>query len=209
MKKRSRKCLRKMASFLIIASFLAQMCLAKNVLADSDRTYTYKGDGYEITYNVENSWDNGYKADISVKNTGDTDIHNWSVGLKLDGEINNIWNAKIENLNQVGNYTVSGIIQNQNINPGESVEFGMIVNSCKVQKPEVFFSQSKEAVANTEDYKVDYNVSNDWSKGLQANFALIISLINVSKIGVLNLIGKTKLTTYGMLKLLAIKKTIM
>lgn len=140
----------------------------ESVDADSvatENAYSYEGDGYAVTYKIANSWNDGYTAEVSIKNTGDKKIHNWNLMFSLDGEIANIWNAKISSRNDDGMYTVEGEEYNANIKPNETVTFGFNAASGKVEIPELHFSQSVQVPVKETDFEVDYAVSDDWETG--------------------------------------------
>lgn len=174
---RSKIFIKKSLAFLIILSIIAQMCLTKDVLASTSKSIEFNGDGYVITYNVDNKWENNYKISVLVKNTSSDIIHNWCLSFALEGKINNIWNAKIDENQNNKYYTISGQNYNQDISSNQTVSFEFTVSSNTINIPDVFFLKSEKVVANNDEYSVDYIVSNDWSSGFTGQ----ISILNKSE----------------------------
>lgn len=145
--------------------------------ADTDSTatenaYSYEGDGYAVTYTIVNSWNDGYTAEVSIKNTGDKKIHNWNLMFSLNGEIANIWNAKISSRNDNGVYTVEGEEYNSNINPDSEISFGFNA-SGRTEIPELHFSQSIQMPVEEGNFEVDYAVSDDWETGIVGEIGIL------------------------------------
>lgn len=136
---RSKIFIKKSLAFLIILSIIAQMCLTKDVLASTSKSIEFNGDGYVITYNVDNKWENNYKISVLVKNTSSDIIHNWCLSFALEGKINNIWNAKIDENQNNKYYTISGQNYNQDISSNQTVSFEFTVSSNTINIPDVFF----------------------------------------------------------------------
>lgn len=146
--------------------------------AGTDNTVSYEGEGYAVTCNIINSWGEGYTAEVSIKNTSDKKIHNWNLMFALDGEITDIWNAKISSRNEDGLYTVEGESYNSNISPDSAVSFGFNASGSQ-EIPEFHFSQSVQMPVEEGDFEVDYAVSDDWETGF------------VGEIGILNKSSKS------------------
>ena len=146
--------------------------------AGTDNTVSYEGEGYAVTCNIINSWGEGYTAEVSIKNTSDKKIHNWNLMFALDGEITDIWNAKISSRNEDGLYTVEGESYNSNISPDSAVSFGFNASGSQ-ETPEFHFSQSVQMPVEEGNFEVDYAVSDDWETGF------------VGEIGILNKSSKS------------------
>lgn len=74
------------------------------------------------TYTVENEWNNGFVASITVKNDTNAAVNNWSVSWQYaNNRITNSWNANFSGNNP---YTATNISWNGNIAAGQSVSFG-------------------------------------------------------------------------------------
>src|SRR6478752_4935188 len=74
------------------------------------------------TYTVESEWDNGFVANITIKNDTAAPINNWSVNWGYSANrISGTWNATVSGSNP---YTATNISWNGNIAVGQSVSFG-------------------------------------------------------------------------------------
>ncbi len=56
----------------------------------------YEGDGFSVSFMLQDSRADGYNATVKVENTGNSVIENWRLGFDFRGEIANIWNAVLE-----------------------------------------------------------------------------------------------------------------
>jgi hypothetical protein len=78
----------------------------------------------EATLTIQNSWSNGYCANVNIANNGTTNITNWTVELTLNNAtINNLWNGT---LNEA---TVTPTDSNATIQSGSSVTFGFCAST--------------------------------------------------------------------------------
>ncbi len=94
-------------------------------------------DKYKIEFKKHSQWDNKFNGQIIITNLSDEKIEDWSILMNSDFEIEQIWNAKIADRTKDGliYYDIENSGNNQNIAPGQSVEFGFIA-SCE-GKPEL------------------------------------------------------------------------
>lgn len=88
---------------------------------------------FEHTFRIQSEWDHHYNAEIALKNITNDVMENWHVAFMYDGEIENIWNAKIVSHDD-NVYVIKNVGWNQDINAGESVSFGFTVK-YKEEKP--------------------------------------------------------------------------
>ncbi|MDO6747025.1 lytic polysaccharide monooxygenase [Gilvimarinus sp. 1_MG-2023] len=74
-------------------------------------------------YTVNNAWNTGFTAEITLTNNSDEAVSGWSVNWQYTGDvgISNSWSADVSGTNP---YQASATGHNQTINPGESVSFG-------------------------------------------------------------------------------------
>lgn len=94
----------------------------------------YEDVSFEHTFKIQNEWEKHYNAEMTLKNTNDSKMENWEVAFMYDGEIKNIWNAKI--VSHYDNvYVIKNAGWNQDINAGEQVTFGFTVQ-YEGEKPE-------------------------------------------------------------------------
>ena len=91
-------------------------------------------------YVIQNEWGNGFVAAVRITNDTSTAINGWSVNWRYtDGTTRTGgWNANISGNNP---YTATGVGWNNNINPGQSIEFGVQGNkgvaNSPAQRPQV------------------------------------------------------------------------
>ncbi|MCM1569807.1 MAG: cellulose binding domain-containing protein [Roseburia sp.] len=84
---------------------------------------TLSEEGYRITYLLEEDWEGGFRASISITNVSDTEIEDWILGFDYERNITNIWNASVQE-RSVGRYIIRNGGYNGNIEPGDTVTFG-------------------------------------------------------------------------------------
>ena len=60
------------------------------------RQAEYEGQGYKVTFILDQWWDTAYNGRVRVQNTGGVPIDDWCLRLPLASEITNIWNADIQ-----------------------------------------------------------------------------------------------------------------
>lgn len=74
------------------------------------------------TYSVDNEWDGGYVASITIKNDTGAAVNNWSVSWQYNSNrMTNGWNAAFSGSNP---YTATNMSWNGNIAAGQSISFG-------------------------------------------------------------------------------------
>lgn len=85
---------------------------------------TFKGDGFDVVFKLQNTWEGGFTANVEIKNTGAKKIRNWEVDFNLPCGIRQLWNAQLSGTDSSG-YTVKATEDwNRDIEVGKSVEFG-------------------------------------------------------------------------------------
>ncbi|WP_341937817.1 cellulase family glycosylhydrolase [Marinimicrobium sp. C2-29] len=87
-------------------------------------------------YTIQNDWGGGATAAIEITNTGDSALNGWDVSWSYeDSTITNSWNAEVSGDNP---YTATDMGWNGNVEPGQSVSFGVQVDSAAgTETPEV------------------------------------------------------------------------
>ena len=94
----------------------------------------YEKISFSHSFKIQSEWENHYTAEMILKNTGKNEIESWEVAFEYDGEIENIWNAKI--VSHYDNvYVIKNVGWNKNIKDGEQVVFGLTVKFAG-EKPE-------------------------------------------------------------------------
>ncbi|MCM1008384.1 MAG: cellulose binding domain-containing protein [Ruminococcus flavefaciens] len=83
-----------------------------------------KTDGYEINFNVDPQWDNGFNASVEITNNSDEKIYSWELGTNKNFSVNNVWGADlIENCD--GYFKITGDYPQTDIEANSSVVLGL------------------------------------------------------------------------------------
>ncbi len=118
----------------------------------------------KIEYIENSKWDNYVNGQIVITNNTDHRIEDWKLDIISNLEIENIWNAKIVSKYE-DIYRIDNANYNQNIEMGQSVEFGFI---AKVDGKEVSIDNyvlSEMFATELEDEDVMEEVDEDTSDG--------------------------------------------
>jgi hypothetical protein len=136
---------------------------------------------------VNGSWtgstpDETYQnVQVTVANTGDTDIENWALSYDFGGEIQNIWNAVVGETDSFTYVQNNG--QNYDIAPNGSFNFGYILKNAAIGYfPENIELCTSRTVVNEENYSASLNVTNDRGAGFSGEFVIT----NLSNVAILN-----------------------
>lgn len=127
----NKKKIRSLVSMVLLLSFIISPLTSFNTKAmnlSNEKNYsnTYIGDGYAVTYSIRSQWPGGFNGDVSITNTGDQSIMNWSIMFVTDDIITNIWNARIASRDN-NLYHIKNSGWNADIAPGESVNFFLVL----------------------------------------------------------------------------------
>lgn len=113
-------------------------------------------ENYKLEYTEYSNWDDKVNGKITITNTSDERIEDWSLMLDGNFEIESIWNAAItesfeeEDEQDIYYYDLENTVHNQNIEAGQSVEFGFIIK-CQ-DKVEITNHELFEMGMISEDY---------------------------------------------------------
>lgn len=88
-------------------------------------TSTQPSTGVSATLTVVNEWGTGGQAKIVIKNNNSSATNGWSATVNVPGTISNIWNAQGSGS---GNVTIRNVSWNAVLQPGASVEAGVVYN---------------------------------------------------------------------------------
>lgn len=136
---------------------------------ESSRTYTY--DGYEVSYDVTNSWGNTEKISVTISNTGDSTIENWMLAYDdFNGDIDGIWDATVVEVDAESSY-IRNAGYNANIAPNASVSFGYNLTNPE-SVPESIVMCQKRVTKSNDDFSASLNVTNDWGSAFNAEILL-------------------------------------
>lgn len=134
---------------------------------DGDNSGVYTGENYRVEFVIDNRWASGYNATISIYNTGDTKIENWTVAFPLNESIDTIWNAEIaESYDDY--YVIKNAGWNQDIPVGGSISFGITSYEAFGTYPSYYTLLGNEIEIKSGDYSVQYEIVEDWGAGYKA-----------------------------------------
>lgn len=135
-KKRNTKGLRS-AQRIRGMSLLLIFCLLMNTVvpapkceasgdAGSGRQRVFEESGYRLEWSVSSSWETGYVSEVTVVNTGEEELRNWSVVATVsDGDIKNSWNVTHKKTD-TGEWIFESETHNRIIKSGERTSFGFM-----------------------------------------------------------------------------------
>lgn len=84
-------------------------------------------DLYEVEYQIEEEWNDGFKGAIIIHNNSEILIEDWSLEFDYGNEFASLWNAEI--VSHEGNhYVIRNAGYNGNIEAGKSLSIGFLVN---------------------------------------------------------------------------------
>lgn len=117
-----------MSLFLILCLVMSSVVSAPSSRADSrtgdGRTWKAEGYGCQLEVSQTSVWEGGYTAEVTVRNTGEEELRNWSVAAELlEGDIENAWNAGVKKIGRQG-VVFESEKHNMVIPSGEKVVFG-------------------------------------------------------------------------------------
>lgn len=138
---------------------------------------SWQTDRCQITARLSGSWEGGYTAEITVRNTSNAPIENWHVSFSNpwnDSQIKQIWNARVLK-NAQGETVFKNEGWNQDIAVGESVVFGFTAAENFVGFPELCELPVSKRMVPEGDYKVTCEVRDVWDTGYSGNLHILNS----------------------------------
>lgn len=165
--------------FIIFIYILNSLCfnVTARAIENKENNYTisYTGDGYYIIMQADNIWEDGFTANIEIKNTGDRTIKDWYLSFELSNDMINIWNAEIyKKKNNL--YIIKNASCNKNIKPSETASFGIQCKGKLTTLPGYFGMLGKRIVITSDKYSIEYKITSDW----EDKFIAEVSIINKS-----------------------------
>ena len=91
----------------------------------------------DIDFSLIQDWGSGFQGSISITNNTGSNIDSWSLEFDFANEINNIWDAEIEQ-NEGGSYVITNADWNREISAGETITFGFTGNDSVSVEPQNF-----------------------------------------------------------------------
>lgn len=162
----------------------------ENVIKEED----YDDISFDYAFKVQSEWENHYTAEMTLKNTGKNEIGNWEIAFVYDGEIENIWHAKI--VSHYDNvYVIKNAGWNQNINADGQVTFGFtakfdgqkpeepcsvdmqrvseqVFDNCNIEFKQ-FTKYENKIQGQVEITNTSENYIEDWSFEFECNFKIV------------------------------------
>ncbi|MFG3101377.1 glycoside hydrolase family 9 protein [Streptomyces sp. NPDC048182] len=91
-----------------------------------------------VAYKVNSTWDNGFTADVTVRNTGTTAVDGWRLGWSFAGaeKVSSAWNATVTQAGTAATATDGG--HNKAIPAGGSASFGFQASGRPAAAPAAF-----------------------------------------------------------------------
>lgn len=127
--------------------------------------YRYTAENFEVEYKVDAKWDGHYNATVTIHNIGKDVVDNWYLSFQSKDEIENIYNAIIQEHGEEG-YIIKNAQYNQDIEAGNSVSFGFTASyQDRLQIPKEYQLLTAMEQADDGEAQVTYEVVNDWGGG--------------------------------------------
>ena len=132
---------------------------------------------YNTSFNVSSTWNGGLNGEIIISNLQETDIEDWTLEFVYDGEIINIWNAKIES-HEGNQYTIKNLGWNKTLKGNSSITIGFTANSEDVTLvPHHYNLLTEEENDSSTQYTADLTIISRWDH----SFAAEVKLTNISE----------------------------
>ena len=124
---------------------------------------------FSTSFKVTNQWENQFQGEITITNTSEKTIENWSITCKFKHEITEIWNAFVcDHKGDV--YQFKNAEWNSDIAPGASVTFSFQANwdNGTISNPSKFELSSEKVTLDGDNYKAEFSITSDWGDGYTA-----------------------------------------
>ena len=138
----------------------------------------------DITFQIVNQWENGYQAEVTLKNTGVEVVKSWEMDFVCKDTITDIWNAKVLQ-NNSSLCTVEALAYNGEIKPSESVSFGYRAEGSSCTGEVLSLRTVKDgnkteivgpSIFEYDTFRVEFQIKNEWEENCNA----IIRIENIS-----------------------------
>lgn len=145
-------------------------------VSENDATENvYETDGYKVTFSLQNMWESGHTATVKIENTGNTVIKNWALLFRYESGIENVWNAIIAESGE-NSYLIKNTNGIKNIQPGESVEFGLQSQMPFNKFPEKYELMGESKEAEDTAYTICYQLNTDYGSGFSSEIFITNNL---------------------------------
>ncbi|MCR5703347.1 MAG: cellulose binding domain-containing protein, partial [Eubacterium sp.] len=113
---------------------------------------------YSIDYEVTSDWGTGFNSNLSINNKKTNGFADWVLEFDFDGNIDEIWNAKIES-HEGNHYVIKNVEYNSTISANGTVSFGFSVkNGNSENSPKNYHLYSYK---DRDNKKIDLNLDTD------------------------------------------------
>lgn len=165
-------------SILKLACYVFLFCIAlggyNNIAsAEVNQSFVYQEELFKVTYSVNDVWDGSVvSAILEIENTGSEMLENWYLGMALEGEISDIWNATIYE-HEEDQYVIKNAVYNSDIAPGERISIGCIIEFTDgIQSPDEFYMPIETKEVSFERYETDVNIVSAWGMGSEYQISI-------------------------------------
>lgn len=183
-------------SFGYTATYETQACyltdiVVKGVIAEGEEqqeivtiqagdVHIFEENNYSVKYVIENAWKGNYTAKIEITNKTDSPIENWMISFLCEDELSGIYDASIVK-HEENMYQIKNVEYNQDIPAYGTVSFGFQVTYDGIADiPHPYIVLSEETLVVSENYQLDYYVTNAWDGGYTGE--IVITNIGASTI---------------------------
>lgn len=140
------------------------------VTTEDEKNYVFENDMLTLNYNVVNEYEDKFLVEVEITNMTNKVIHNWSLAMNLQNEIDSIWNGKVEYRD--GYVIIKNNGYNRDIKANEKVNFGFIAfkDGDIVIPDEYVFTNFKDVVSSA--YSIEYVIDAEWESGCAATIKI-------------------------------------
>lgn len=133
----------------------------------------YQQKGFNVAYNVINTWGNQVNVQVQITNTSRECLDNWVIGLDLRGKILSIWNASVA-MQDDNYYVIDNAGWNQDINTNETITFGFIVEKTgkDFDYPTNIVMLMSKKKSNQSNYEVKLLKDSQWNDAYNATVSI-------------------------------------
>ena len=141
----------------------------------SGEPYIFDYDSFRVEWKVVSHWEGACNVSVSLTNKSDETIHNWNLSFLSEDEIINPYNARITSEGSKGNkWTFKNLEYNQDIRPGESVQFGFQVKyGERVDIPYSYSIDSSEKNVAGGSYEITNTIISSWNGGFVGEIRIV------------------------------------
>ena len=154
-----------MSFLLAFCLIMASVAPASACRANSDTggagKQVFEASDCRLEWSVSSRWDTGYVAEVTVVNTGEKALRNWSVVAELTGgSIRNSWNAGYKKTDTT-EWSFEPEPHNRIIQPGERASFGFTAEGEACGEP-VSLRLAQGSILSTENADVQWKETGSW-----------------------------------------------